>query len=84
MSGCYLVSGDNLDEVPSTAVNVDIIQLQSDDLVGFSNDESSTGQLWLGCNKGEVSISGEHVQAPYVHAHTHKHTQTTKVSVLIT
>lgn len=72
--GVLLVSGANLDEVPSTAVNADTIQLQTDDLIGFSNDESCTGQLWLGCHKGEVSISGEHVQAPYVHAHTQTHT----------
>lgn len=51
----------NLDEVSSAAVDTDIVQLQTDDLIGLSNDESSTSQLWLGCSEGEVAFSGQHI-----------------------
>lgn len=64
------VSEANLDEVSSAAVDTDIVQLQTDDLIGLSNDESSTSQLWLGCSEGEVTISGQHIQASYTHTHT--------------
>lgn len=64
------MSGANLDEVSSAAVNTDIVQLQTDDLIGLGNDESSTGQLRLGCNEGEVAISGQHVQASCKHKDT--------------
>lgn len=69
----FVVSGANLDEVSSAAVDTDVRQLQTDDLIGLSDDESSTGQLWLRCHEGEVTISGQHVQTSYKpHRHTHR------------
>lgn len=52
----------NLDEVPGAAVNVDVRELQTDDLTGFNDEESSAGQLWPRGHKGKVALSGQHVQ----------------------
>lgn len=60
-----LESGANLDEVPSAAVDADVIQLQTDDLIGLADDEGGAGQLWLGCGEGEVAVGGQHVQASW-------------------
>lgn len=57
----FLVSGANLDEVSSAAVDADVRQLQADDLTGLSNDESCAGELWPRCHKGEVAVGGQHV-----------------------
>lgn len=57
--------GANLDEVPGAAVNADVIQLQTDDLIGLADDEGGAGQLWLGCGEGEVAVGGQHVQASW-------------------
>lgn len=59
------VSGANLDEVPGAAVDADVIQLQTDDLIGLADDEGGAGQLWLGCGESEVAIGGQHVQASW-------------------
>lgn len=68
----FLVHGANLDEVSGTAVDTDVRQLQTDDLTGLSDDESSTGQLWLRRHESEVAISGQHVQTSYKpHRHTY-------------
>lgn len=58
-------SGANLDEVPGAAVDADVIQLQTDDLIGLADDEGGAGQLWLGCGEGEVAVGGQHVQASW-------------------
>lgn len=67
----FSVSGANLDEVSSAAVDADVRQLQADDLTGLSDDESRTGQLWPRRHKGEVAVGGQHVQASYENTHTH-------------
>lgn len=63
----------NLNEISSAAVDADVRQLQTDDLTWLGDDESSAGQLWPRCNKGEVAISGQHVQTSYRHTHIHTH-----------
>lgn len=66
MCGRYFwVVEPNLDEVPGVAVDADVSKLQTDDLTGLSDDKSSTGKLWLRRHKGEVAISGQHVQTSY-------------------
>lgn len=59
----FLVKWDNLYEVSSAAVNADIRELHTDDLIGLSYDESGTSQLWPGRGKGEIAFGGQHVQA---------------------
>lgn len=61
----FLVSGANLDEVSGAAVDTDVRQLQTDDLTGLGDDESSTGQLRLRRHEGEVTVGGQHVQTSY-------------------
>lgn len=65
--------GADLDEVSGGAVDADVTQLQTDDFVRLGDDEGSAGQLCLGRNEREVSISGQHIQAPWMHMHTHTH-----------
>lgn len=66
----------DLDEVSGGAVDADVTQLQTDDVVGLGDDEGGAGQLWLGRSEREVSISGQHIQAPWTHTHTHNGTVT--------
>lgn len=63
----FCLDWDDLYEVPSAAVNADVRQLQTDDFAGLCDDERSTGQLWPGSHKSEVSVRGQHVQASCKH-----------------
>lgn len=66
-----LTAEANLDEVSGVAVDVDVRQLQTDDLTGLGDDESSAGELWPGRHEGEGALSGQHVQASYHRTDSH-------------
>lgn len=59
---CHMCARGYLDEVSSPAVDVDAVILHTDDLVGLSDEESSTAELRPVCCEGELTLYCHHVQ----------------------